>query len=114
MGVGGGGVEMEQVLHHHAGKVQAGCVEKVQPWAKGWAEVTEWEVGISLPALIAVAAERICQQPRLFQVGGPSSCLLHLPPGVMGQVVALVSVQVAAAVATLAVPPLYPAAVHIV
>ena len=113
MGAEDGGVGTEQVLHHRGEKVRVGCVEKVRGVAKDWAEVTEWEEGISLPASIAAAAERKFRQLIPFRVVGPSSSLLHLHPGVMGQVVVWVSVQVAAA-ATLAAPPLHLVVVHTV
>jgi hypothetical protein len=103
---------MERVLRHRAGKVQAGCAGKVQVSVMDSAEETGWEVGISRPALTAAVAEQISQQWNLFQVEGPSSWLQHLLPGVTGRVVALVSVLVAAAVATLAAPPPYLVAVH--
>lgn len=114
MGAEDGGVGTEQVLHHHGEKVRVGCVEKVQAAAMDWAEVTEWEEEISRPALIVAAAEQKFQQLNLFQVVGPSSLLLHLHPGVMGQVAALVSVQAAAAAVTPAVPPLHLVVAHTV
>jgi len=99
-----GGVGTEQVPRHHGEKVRVGCVEKVQGVATDWAEVTGWEEAISRPALTAAAAERKFRQLIPFQVAGPSSLLLRQHPGVMGQVVVWVSVQVAVA-ATLAAPP---------
>jgi hypothetical protein len=106
VGAEDGGVGTEQVLHHLAEKVRVGCVEKVRAEVTDWAAVTEWEEGISRPALIVAVAEQKFRQLSLFQAVGPSSLLLHPHPGVTGQVVVWVSVRVAVA-ATLAVPPLY-------
>lgn len=113
MGAEDGGVGTEQVPHHRGEKVRVGCVEKVRGVATDWAEVTGWEEGISRPALIVAAAERKFRRLIPFRVAGPSSSLLHLHPGVMGQAVVWVSVQVAAA-ATLAVPPLHLVVAHTV
>jgi hypothetical protein len=52
------------------------------------------------------------QQWNLFQMDGTSSWLQQLLLGVTGWVVALVSVPFAAAVTTLAAPPLYLVVVH--
>lgn len=112
MGAEGGGVGTGQVPRHRAEKVRVGCAEKVRGAATDWAGVTGWEEAISRPALIA-AAERKFRRPNPFQVVGPSSSLLHLHLGVMGQVVVWVSVQVAVA-ATLAAPPPHLAVVHTV
>ena len=113
MGAEGGGVGTEQVLRHRGEKVRVGCVGKVRGAVTDWAEVTGWEEGISRPALIAAAAERKFRRPIPFRVAGPSSSLLHLRPGAMGQVAVWVSVQVAVA-ATLAAPPPHPAVVRTV
>jgi hypothetical protein len=88
-------------------------VEKVRGAVTDWAEVTgHLKEGISRSALSA-AAERKFQRLIPFQAVGPSSLVLHLHPGVMGQVVVWVSVQVAVA-ATLAAPPPHLAVVHTV